>query len=89
MGQHFVVVLVPRPGGRWRAHFPDFPGCRAEGERVELTIEQASREVTARLVNGSAMPLPRSYEVVRSDDAWAGERGIDWSKAVISLVQIG
>lgn len=45
MGQHFIVVLVPRPGGGWRVHFPDFPGCRAEGDRVELAIEQASREV--------------------------------------------
>jgi hypothetical protein len=27
-------------------------------------------------------------EEVRTDDAWAAERGIDWSTAVISLVRL-
>jgi predicted RNase H-like HicB family nuclease len=93
MSQYYIVVLVPQPGGGWRVHFPDFPGCRAEGVRVEMAIDHAISAVR-ELINhlnrtGMAVPSPRSYEEVRSDDAWARERGIDWSTAVISLVDIG
>jgi predicted RNase H-like HicB family nuclease len=93
MSKHYVVVLAPQRDGGWRAHFPDFPGCRAEGELVNHAIECAAHEVRMRidqLVSGrKPVPSPRPYEEVRADDAWARERGIDWSTAVISLVNIG
>jgi predicted RNase H-like HicB family nuclease len=92
MGQHHVVVLVPQPGGGWRAHFPDFPGCRAEGARVESAIDTSMKAVAEMIDNmhreGAIIPLPRSYEEVRADDAWAANRGVNWSTAVISLVRV-
>jgi predicted RNase H-like HicB family nuclease len=92
MAQHHVVVLVPQSGGGWRAHFPDFPGCRAEAARVESTIDTSMRAVAEMIDNmhreGAIIPQPRSYEEVRADDAWAVDRGIDWSTAVISLVRV-
>lgn len=92
MAQHHVVVLVPKPEGGWRAHFPDFRGCQAEGPRVETTTDISMRAV-AEMIDGmhrggTPVPLPRSYEEVRVDDAWAAERSIDWSTAVISLVRV-
>jgi predicted RNase H-like HicB family nuclease len=88
MAQHYVVVLVPQQAGGWRAHFPDFPGCHAEGARVELAIEAATREVISWLERARGIPTPQSYEEVRSDEGWAHQRGIDWSTAVIGQVQI-
>jgi predicted RNase H-like HicB family nuclease len=89
----FIAVLVPQPGGGWRAHFPDFPGCRAEGDRVNAAIEGAAHEVHLRVdqlkSSRKPIPTPRSYEEVRADDAWARARGIDWSTAVINLVRVG
>ena len=89
---HFIAVLVPQPGGGWRAHFPDFPGCRAEGSRVEIAVANASR-VAINLVaelhsKRMSVPAPRSLEDVRADTAWATERSVDWATAVISLVPI-
>jgi predicted RNase H-like HicB family nuclease len=89
---HFIAVLMPQSGGGWRAHFPDFPGCRAEGSRIEIAIANASRAV-AKLIaelHGKSMslPAPRSFEDLRADTAWTTERAIDWATAVICLVPI-
>lgn len=92
MSKHYVVVLAPQRGGCWRAHFPDFPGCRAEGNLVNEAIENAAHEVRLRVdqlrSSKKLIPSPRSYEEVRADNRWAQERGIEWSTAVISLVGI-
>jgi len=90
---HFIAVLVPQPGGGWRAHFPDFPGCRAEGPHVEIAIANASRAATNLIEElqhskGLSVPTPRPFEDVRADDAWAAERSVDWTTAVVSLVPI-
>ena len=89
---HYIAVLVPQPGGGWRAHFPDFPGCRADGPAVEIAIGNARRAVGDLVVQlhhkGMIVPRPRSYAELRPDNKWAAERGIDWSTAVISLVPI-
>jgi predicted RNase H-like HicB family nuclease len=91
--KHYLAVLVPTAGGGWRAHFPDFPGCRAEGHSVEDAITAASTaasEQAHRLrTQGVSLPPSRSYEDVRLySNGWAEERGIAWSDAVISLVPL-
>lgn len=92
MAQHYVVVLTLRPGNGWRAHFPDFPVCRAEGTRVEMAIDNAAQAMSEMIdglhSQGAIVPPPRSYEDVRGDSAWAVEHGIDWSTAVITLVRM-
>jgi predicted RNase H-like HicB family nuclease len=45
MSQHYVVVLIAKPKGGWRAHFPDFPGTGAERDRVETAIDRSTRSV--------------------------------------------
>jgi hypothetical protein len=89
MIRNYVVVLAPQSGGGWCAHFPDFPGCRAMGDRIEVAIENSSREVVSRLELVHDMPSPKSQDEVRANAAWARQRGIDWSTAVVSLVNIG
>lgn len=92
MRRHHVVVLVPRADGGWRAHFPDFPGCRSEGESAENAIHKAELAIAAFIAElrrtGRRVPAAKPYEAVRADEAWTRERGIEWSKAVISLVPI-
>jgi predicted RNase H-like HicB family nuclease len=89
--KHYLAVLVPLADGRWRAHFPDLAGCRAEALSVEDAILQA-RNAAADLVrksrlNGGA-PVPRTLEEIRADEAWTAERSIDWTKALVSVVTV-
>ena len=91
--KHYLAVLVPTDDGRWRAHFPDFPGCRAEGLSVEEAIQAAKSAASeqARLLSGQGISLPQSqsYEDVRHHaNGWATERNIAWTEAVISLVPL-
>jgi predicted RNase H-like HicB family nuclease len=91
--KHYLAVLVPTAAGGWRAHFPDFPGCRAEGRSVEDVIASASTAAAERAqwlrAQGVSLPRFQSYEDVRySADGWAKDRDIAWSEAVISLVPL-
>ena len=91
--KHYLAVLVPTAEGGWRAHFPDFPGCRAEGPSVEQAIQAAKSAASeqARRLRGQGVSLPQSqsYEDVRHRaNGWATERDIAWSEAVISLVPL-
>ena len=90
--KHYLAVLVPLPKGGWRAHFPDLPGCRAEASSVEAAIlyaRSAAWELLGKLQLDGVAPVPRTLEEIRSDEAWAAERSIDWTKALISVVSIG
>jgi predicted RNase H-like HicB family nuclease len=91
--KHYLAVLVPTAAVGWRAHFPDFPGCRAEGHSVEDAIASASTAAAEQArwfgAQGISLPQSQSYEDVRHNaNGWAKERGIVWSDAVISLVPL-
>lgn len=91
--KHYLAVLIPQADGGWRVHFPDFAGCRAEGPTVEAAID-ASIAIVAEHARwfhqqGVSLPTPQPYEDVRHhSNGWAANRGIDWSKAVITLVRL-
>jgi predicted RNase H-like HicB family nuclease len=89
----YLAVLIPQAEARWRAHFPDFPGCRAEADTVEAAIEAATAAVRTKATwyrnQGVSLPRPQTYEEVRhQSNGWAPERGIDWSRAVMSVVKL-
>jgi predicted RNase H-like HicB family nuclease len=91
--KHYLAVLVPHDDGGWRAHFPDFPGCRAEAPSVEAAIDAAAAAAAEHVgglrAQGVSLPHPQTYEEVRHhSNGWAAERGIDWSHAVASLVKL-
>lgn len=92
MSQHYIAILVPEDTGGWTVLFPDLPGCATHGPSVHQAIVTAADVASAWLVaareSGDTTPAPRSYEEIRGDDAWALDRGVDWSTAVISLVQV-
>jgi predicted RNase H-like HicB family nuclease len=66
--KHYLAVLLPTANGGWRAHFPDFPGCRAEGHSVEDAIEAARTAASERanwlLAQGASLRQSQSYEDV-------------------------
>lgn len=91
--RHYLVVLVPRPEGGWRAHFPDFPGCRAEGQSVEAAINLAATAAADHAkwlrVQGVSLPAPQTYYDLRQHGHhWAAERGIDWTRALATIVKL-
>jgi predicted RNase H-like HicB family nuclease len=92
VSKYYVVVLVPQRDGGWRAHFPDIPNCRAEGDRVEIAIERVAGAASRMIVDlhdqGLPVSEPRGFEQIRADTSWAEERAVDWSKVVVSLVAI-
>ena len=92
MSTHYIAILVPEKGGGWSVLFPDLPGCATHGPSVHEAITTAAGVASAWLAetrkSGDQTPAPRSYEDIRSDSAWALDRGIDWSTAVVSLVQV-
>jgi Uncharacterized conserved protein len=91
---HYLAVLVPLSQGGWRAHFPDFPGCRAEGHTVEAALKASGSAVSKQAEwycqQHVSLPTPQSYDDLRhhSMNSWAAEREIDWARAVVSLVPI-
>ena len=90
---HYLVVLVPHADGGWRAHFPDFPGCRAKGESVESAIDSSAAAAAAHArwlrSQGVSLPRPQTYvEVRHHSNGWAAEREIDWTRTVASLVKL-
>jgi predicted RNase H-like HicB family nuclease len=86
---HYMAVLVPQPEGSWHVHFPDFPGCRAEGAHLQQAIGAARQAAFQRLdtaaANG-AVPIPRALGAIIADSDWTRTRGVDWRRAVISLI---
>jgi predicted RNase H-like HicB family nuclease len=89
--RHYIAVLCPHAEGGWRAHFPDFPGCKAHGHVIEKAIDAAAQSVGRHIAGLSRqnekIPEPRSLEAIRSDETWARDRAIDWSRCVVSLVR--
>ena len=86
---HYIAVLVPQPEGNWRVHFPDFPGCSAEGAYLEQAIAAARQAIYQRLDSAAAegaLRFPRSLDVIVEDLDWARTREVDWRRAVVSLV---
>ena len=91
--KHYLAVLVSTDDGRWRAHFPDFPGCRAEGTSVKAAIDASAAEAAAHArwlrSQGVSLPQPQTYMDVRHhSNGWASARGINWSRAIASLVKL-
>ena len=65
---------------------PDFPSCLAEHSAADAAIGKVALEAAALGAKGQEMPLP--LEAIRNDEAWARTHDINWSKAVVSLVDL-
>lgn len=85
-------VLLPLANGKWRAHIPDFPGCKAEATSASgsktAAIVLADAAAGACRQAGKPCPIPRTLEAIRDDETWWSEQSIDWNQAVVSMVAI-
>jgi hypothetical protein len=89
--KHYVAVLVAQAEDEWRAFVPDFPGCRAVGATADEALQNSGRNVIAQcaMIDEADLPRPRAVTEIQSDRRWASVRGVDWDKAVLSLVSAG
>jgi predicted RNase H-like HicB family nuclease len=89
----YVAVLVPSGGDdEWSAHLPDFQGCKASSASADLAMRQAAENAATMVrqirAQGLSLPSPRNLEQIRADSDWAAQRRLDWSRAVVSLVEV-
>jgi predicted RNase H-like HicB family nuclease len=89
---HYISICVPLESGRWRVLFPDVPACEAEADGLEEAMVRASDALTqyAVALNGNkpGIPLPCDLSEIRLDENWASTRGVDWSKAVVTMIPL-
>ena len=87
----YTAVLMPLETGAWRAYIPDLVGCGREADDHAAALDlatKAAKDWLARLPNRRAVPFPRSLVQIRADHRWVEQRAIDWSKAVIVVVDL-
>ena len=91
MGNHYIAILVPESTGEWTVLFPDLPGCATHGQTILeaqwMATEAAELHLETMRIDGKAMPVARSLEAVRADEAWVKEFQIDWTKVVVSMIR--
>ena len=84
---HYIAILVPADDGKWRALLPDVPECdtQAYGLTQVKKVAADSLDRHARS-NGFRLPAPRSLEEIERDEEWLIRNGVDFSRAVVTIV---
>lgn len=89
---HYVGVFVPREPDGWRALFPDFPSCVAEGPNLEIAILRAADALSQHVgsANGDSCkaPPPQGPATIKFDQHWATTHGISFQRAIISMIPL-
>jgi len=89
---HYISICVPLESRRWRVLFPDLPACEAEADSLEEAMVRASNALTqyAVALNGNkpGIPLPCDLSEIRLNGNWASTHGVDWSKAVVTMIPL-
>lgn len=89
---HYIAVLVPERGGGWAVLFPDIPGCASQGETLDEAIAMASDALAGHLAvardYGDPIPMPRSVDDIRADEAWRSENKVQWNKAMVAPILV-
>jgi predicted RNase H-like HicB family nuclease len=89
--RRYIAVIISLPTGGWRAYLPDLVGCGREADDPDAALDfaiRAAKGQIAQLTNKQVVPLPRSLDQIRADKEWAGQRLVNWSKAIVKLVQL-
>jgi predicted RNase H-like HicB family nuclease len=88
----YLAILIPQDADGWSAHIPDFPSCSAASSNADLAKMRVAQEVAIVVGemrrSGNRPPLPRPLEDVRADREWAEDRKLDWSRAVVTMVEV-
>ncbi len=86
---HYITLFARSETGRWRAVFPDFPACEADGESLDATTISALMVLTQHAHDlGLPLPRPKNLSEIRGDVAWMAGRGIALEKAILSLIPL-
>ena len=89
---HYVAILISDGDSGWSVRLPDFPGCNAQSPSAYLAMRRAAMNATnaAREIRdlGRAPPKARNFYEIKADRPWADQRGLDFSRVIVSLVQV-
>jgi hypothetical protein len=87
-----VGVFVPLEPDGWRALFPDFPECVAEGPSLEITIYRAADALAQYggfpRSDFHLSPMSGYVAANRLDEAWATAHGFSLRTAIISMIPL-
>jgi hypothetical protein len=83
---HYIAILVAAESGQWRALFPDVPECKAHGCGVLGTKQAAAISLNQYAKTNGALPLPRTLEEIEQDEAWLIRNGVNFAKAIVTIV---
>jgi len=85
---HYIAILVAGESGKWRALIPDVPGCQAEGYGVFRTKKAAAISLAQYARSAAnALPAPRSLSEIERDEQWLIRNGVDFQRAIVTLVR--
>jgi hypothetical protein len=83
---------VPLAPNAWRALFPDFPGCIAEGPSLEITVYRAADALLQHASLPSSeiylSPMSRNATANRLDESWATAHGFFLRTAILSMIPL-
>jgi hypothetical protein len=85
---HYVGVLVPVTTGGWRALLPDVPSYQVEERSLDMATLRAAEFLAKVIQLGTPIPPPRPLGVIKLDTEWASKREIDWSRSVVTMIQV-
>jgi predicted RNase H-like HicB family nuclease len=83
---HYIAILVAAESGQWRALFPDVPECKAYGYGVLGTKQAAAISLNQHAKTSGALPLPRTLEEIEKDEDWLIRNGVNFAKAIVTIV---
>ncbi len=83
-----VGVFVHATTGRWRALVPDLPSYEAEEGTLDRAIIRAEEFLRQVIRLGTPVPPPRPLALIKLDKEWASTRDIDWSRSVVTMIQV-
>ena len=86
---HYIAIIVPSGDGDWRVLFPDIAECEARGVNLDAARMAAIDALDKRLKeNGTGLRQPRDLADIERDEAWLSQNGVDFSKAIVTMVSL-
>jgi hypothetical protein len=85
---HYVGVFVHATTGRWRALVPDLPSYEVEDGTLDMAIIRAGEFLSHVIRLGTPIPSPRPLALIKLDEEWVSKRDIDWSRSVVTMIQV-
>jgi predicted RNase H-like HicB family nuclease len=82
----YIALVHKDEGTSYGVSFPDVPGCVSAGDTFEEAVANAAEALAGHIAlmkaDGDAIPVPRSFEQLKRDPAFAD----DSADAIVTMV---